>query len=297
VPAATTLDQHSQLEPQDAGRRTDPLLPVLALPPRLSFGSRPPSTTSRSKRNAPQTRTPSCSVNSRLRAQLPAFAPLLEEIEIAGCSCNRFPQRGNFHDWMLLGSDRVLVMAGHAANPEPQDPEEPALVAQAAWTAIRAHAVHTRDAGTLLSLAAQTVWSTPEAAIRAAVAVALVDTGGGRVSVALAGDCLAWRIRAASCEQFTIRQPLLGAAAEFAYLSHSFELSLRERLILAVDDTLLRPARLASGIASSFSHLDAESHRRMTAADAVALVCEHYDRAPAASAESTSASIAAIRRR
>jgi hypothetical protein len=171
------------------------------------------------------------------------------------------------------------------------------MVAQAAWSAIRAHALHTRDAGKLLSLAAQTVWSAREVAIRAAVAVALVDTAGGQVSIALAGDCLAWRIRAASCEQFTIRQPLLGAAPEFAYLSHAFELSLRERLILAVDDTAERSPRLATNIAATFSHLDAETHRRMTASDAVAIVCEHYERAASSAAACASASVAAIRRR
>jgi hypothetical protein len=191
----------------------------------------------------------------------------------------------------------LLVTVGHAADPESRDPTEMALAAQAAWTAIRSHALHTRDAGKLLSLAAQTVWTAPEAAIRAAVAVALVDTTGGQVSMALAGDCLAWRIRAASCEQFTIRQPLLGSAAEFAYLSHAFELSLRERLILAVDDATERPPRLSANIAASFTHLDAETHRRMTASDAVALVCQHYERSATASPPTTSASIAAIRRR
>jgi hypothetical protein len=222
---------------------------------------------------------------------------LLEELEIAGWSSSAATPRGNFHDWLLLGSDRLLVTVGHAADPESRDSTELALAAQAAWTAIRAHALHTRDAGKLLSLAAQTVWTSPNAAIRVAVAVALVDTTGGQVSIALAGDCLAWRIRAATCEQFTIRQPLLGTAAEFAYLSHAFELSLRERLILAVDDTHVRPARLATNIAASFSHLDAETHRRMTATDAVSLVCQHYERAATASPPTTAASIAAIRRR
>jgi hypothetical protein len=196
-----------------------------------------------------------------------------------------------------MGSDRVLVMAGHAADAELLDPDESAFVAQAAWTAIRAHAVHTRDAGTLLSLASQTVWSSAEAAVRATVAVALVDTAGGRVSVALAGDCLAWRIRAASCEQLSVRQPHFGTSAEFAYLSNSYDLSLRERLILAADDTPQRSPRVASAIATSFSQLDAESHRRMTAADAVAIVCQHYERAATSPVPCASASIAAIRRR
>ena len=304
--AAAAFDEQTQTLPisaatltrQEPGSRTDPLLPAQALTlSRAGFGKQPVSKASKSKRRPPECSTNSRSPAARLRAQLPAFAPLLEELEIAGWSASGSPPRGNFHDWLLLGNDRVLVVTGHAANSEPADADESALVAQAAWSAIRAHALHIRDAGKLLSLAAQTVWPSPEAGIRAAVAVALVDTTGGQVSIALAGDCLAWRIRAASCEQFTIRQPLLGAAAEFAYLSHAFELSLRERLILTVDDTLARPPRLATTIASTFSHLDAETHRRMTAAEAVALVSGHYELAAPNSPPAASASIAAIRRR
>jgi hypothetical protein len=307
VTSATTLDEHLQTLPisaatltrQEPGHRTDPLLPAPALAlPRLSFASLAgePQTSPKRKRGSLESATSSSSA-TRLRAQLPAFAPLLEELEIAGWSSSCPAPRGNFHDWLLVGSDRVFVVAGHAASSEASGPDDAALVAQAAWTSIRAHALHTRDAGELLSLAAQTVWSAAEAPIRAAVAVVLVDTTGGQASIALAGDCLAWRIRAASCEQFTIRQPLLGAAPEFAYLSHAFELSLRERLILTVDDTPQRPARLATNVAASFSHLDAETHRRMTAADAVALVCQHYERAATNSLAPPSASIAAIRRR
>ncbi|HEX2476530.1 MAG TPA: hypothetical protein VHK01_17385 [Lacipirellulaceae bacterium] len=304
--AATTFDEHPQTLPiaaatlarQELGCRTDPLLPAQALAlPWLSLGRQSASKTSKSKRRTSQGSLTSSSLTARLRAQLPAFAPLLEELEIAGWSASGSPSHGNFHDWLLLGGDRVLVVAGHATSTEPAGAEESAMVAQAAWSAIRAHAIHTRDAGKLLSLAAQTVWTSPEAAIRAAVAVALVDTTGGEVNIALAGDCLAWRIRAASCEQFTICQPLLGAAPDFAYLSHAFELSLRERLILTVDDAHERPPRLATNIAAAFSHLDAETHRRMTAADAVTLVSQHYEGDRPTTVAGESASVAAIRRR
>ena len=69
------------------------------------------------------------------------------------------------------------------------------------------------------------------------VAVALVDTTGGNASVALAGDCLAWRVRAATCERLAIHQPPVGTASTFNYLSQSFQLALRERLILVADDS------------------------------------------------------------
>ena len=147
--AATTLDEHLQTLPisaatltrEEPGGRTDPLLPVQALPlPRLNHASEPAATTSKSKRSMLQARTASRSTTGRFRAQLPAFAPLLEELEIAGWSATPIRAGGNFHDWLLLGSDRLLVMVGHAAGPESRDPTEPALVAQAAWAAIRAHA-------------------------------------------------------------------------------------------------------------------------------------------------------------
>jgi hypothetical protein len=232
----------------------------------------------------------------RQRAQLPAFAPLLDELEVAGWTANRRQLAGNFHEWMLLGSDRVLVAVGHTVGAGPVDPIERALVAQSVWTAVRAHAPAAADAGALLSLVGKTLWPLPAAAVRACAAVALVSTAGGQASVAIAGDCLLWRVRAASCEPLMLHQPLLGSVSDFTYRDQSFELSLRERLILAADDVLQRTPKLASFISSQFLHLDAESHRRMTAADAVALVRQIYD--PGRNGDGAeSASIAAIRRR
>ena len=63
---------------------------------------------------------------------LPAFAPLLEELELAGWSSQWRMLGGHFHDWMLLDRRRVLVMVGQAAATELADPMETALMAQAA---------------------------------------------------------------------------------------------------------------------------------------------------------------------
>jgi hypothetical protein len=230
----------------------------------------------------------------RQRAQLPPFAPLLEELEVAGWSSHRRLLSSNFHDWMLLGRNRLLVTAGHAAVPEPADPIEAALVSQAAWAAVRAHALHASDAGAILSLASQTLWAAPAATL-ASVAVALVDITGGMITVALAGDCLAWRVRAATCERLAIHQPPVGSAPSFSYLSQSFQLALRERLILVADDSFHRRPKVELSLAVRFSHLDAETHRRMAATDAVAIVREIYgtdDTEP-----TPSASIVAVRRR
>jgi serine phosphatase RsbU (regulator of sigma subunit) len=236
------------------------------------------------------------SAAARQNAQLPGFAPLLEELEVAGWSSHRRALSGNFHDWMLLQQRMLLVMAGHATSAESIDPIEAALVAQGAWAAIRSHAHHATDAGTLLSLTAKTLWPIASAGVQASVAVALVDLDGGRASVAAAGDCLALKFRATGSEPIAVNQPAVGADCEFTYPSHSIQLSLRDRILLVADEPARRPAKLATKIASSFARLDAESHRRMMAADAVSVVREFYDEQADDDAR-PSASIVAVRRR
>lgn len=232
----------------------------------------------------------------RQRAQLPTFAPLLEEVELAGWSSHRRMLSGNFHDWMLLEDGHLLLAVGRGVGAELGDPADAALVAQAAWTAIRAHAHHTRDAGTLLSLAARTLWPLPEADQQAAVAVALVDAIGGRASVAVAGDCLVWRVRAATCEPLDEHQPALGSSSHFPYMAHEIELCLRERLLLVADHPQLRSERSVPSLPADFSRLSAESHRRMTAHDALSIVRPRYERA-AETNPAAEASVVVLRRR
>ena len=241
----------------------------------------------------------SCPITSaaqRQRDQLPDFAPLMEEIEIAGWSSHRRQLSANFHDWLLLGDGRMLVTVGQSFGGSTPDSIEGALVAQAAWSAVRAHALHTRDAGILLSLAARSLWPIPGAAANASVAVALVDSIGGRASVALAGDCLLWRVRAATFDQLLDHQPALGVVSDFSYRTHEVELSLRERLLLVADNPEQRTAKMLAALASGFSQLDAETHRRMTANDTLSFARGHFERASGAEACATT-SIAAIRRR
>jgi hypothetical protein len=235
------------------------------------------------------------SAAARQSAQLPGFAPLLEELEVAGWSSHRRALSGNFHDWMLLQHRTLLVMAGHATSTESIDPIEAALVAQGAWAAIRSHAQHATDAGALLSLTAKTLWPVASAGVQASVAVALVDLDGGHASVAAAGDCLALKVRAMGSEPIAVNQPAVGADCEFMYPSHSVQLSLRDRILLVADDPARRPAKLVAKIAGSFSRLNAESHRRMMAADAVGLVRELYEQTD--DDARPSASIVAVRRR
>lgn len=292
--ASTTLDE--PLQSNLPGRGTDPTRLRESTVRRATKGRKP---TAHSLPIPPKSGALPPAAARQL-CQLPDFAPLLEEIEVAGWSSHRRRLSGNFHDWMLLADGRVLVVVGQAIGPDSTDQMEAALASQAAWATIRAHALHVRDAGPLLSLAARSLWPLPGATQFAAVAVALVDSAGGRASVAVAGGCLVWRVRAATTESLSDRQPALGASPDFAYRSHDLELSLRERLILVADQPAHRARKGLPSIESAFTRLDAQSHRRMTAADAVALVREEFNDEISGESESDlpmSASIVAVRRR
>jgi hypothetical protein len=236
---------------------------------------------------------------SRQSAQLPAFAPLLEELEVAGWSSHRRMLSGNFHDWMVLENRTLMVVTGQAVamrSAEAADPLEAALVAQGTWATIRSVAHHASDAGTLLSHAARSLWMNVGEHIQVEAAVAIIDLDGGHTSVAVAGDCLALRISAGCCEQIAARQPMLGAISDFTYLGYSVSLAMRERIVLVADDSRRRAVNLMPNLSASFMKLEAEAHRRMMAADAIAMVREERDQA-AENCERTAASIVAVRRR
>lgn len=269
---------------RDAGRRSDPL--------------RSTRDGIRAKNQQPTafTTTDVVSAAARQSAQLPGFAPLLEELEVAGWSSHRRALSGNFHDWMLLQGRTLLVMAGHATGAEATDPIEAALVAQGAWAAIRSHAHHATDAGMLLSLTARTLWPIANAGVKASIAIALVDLDGGHASVAAAGDCLTMRVRATGSEPIVANQPAIGTDGEYTYPSETLQLSVRERILLVADEPARRAPKLSSKITTLFSRLDAEAHRRMMAADAVDIVREFYE-LQAGDETWPSASIVAVRRR
>jgi hypothetical protein len=189
----------------------------------------------------------------------------------------------------------ILVAVGQAVGPESLDATEAALVAQATWATVRAHAQHVRDAGNLLSIAARSLWPAQNSTVQAAMAIALVDTAEGHATLAMAGSCLAWRIRASASEQLAFNQPMLGEATDFTYRSQLVQLSLRERLLLVADNPQRRPAKLPTSIAADFASLDAETHRRMPATDAVALVRRNFEQAT--DEPQPPASIVAVRRR
>lgn len=225
----------------------------------------------------------------------PPFAPLLEETELAGWSSHRDFLSGSFYDWRLLDDGRVLVSVGQATATLPTDRLALALAAQAAQAAIRAHALHTENTGTLLQFAARTL-GLGDLNEQVSLAVALIDGVGGEVNLAIAGDCLVWRVRAARWEQLPRDQPPLGVEANFSYAAHEFALSLRERLLLVADNSVERSTRFAASIVARFTRLDAESHRRMTAVDALSIVQGRCEQEMTADPRA-SASAVTVRRR
>jgi hypothetical protein len=200
---------------------------------------------------------------------------------------------------MLLDCRSLMVIAGQAVGTragEGVDPIEAAVVAQGAWATIRSQANHAGDAGTVLSLAARSLWSNVGGNIFVEAAVAMIDLEGGQTSVAIAGDCVALRIQAESCEQIATRQPMLGAVSDFTYLGHSVSLPARGRIVLMADDAQRRVAKLMSQLTTRFAKLDTDAHRWMMAADVIAMVREERDQV-AESGERSAASIVAVRRR
>jgi hypothetical protein len=178
----------------------------------------------------------------------------------------------------LLDDGRVLVSVAQVTATAPRDSLSRALAAQAVQTAIRAHALHTEDAGALLQLVARTL-SLGDSDLEVPCVVALVDGVGGSANLAIAGDCLVWRVRAARWDELPCDQPPLGAETNFAYAAHEFALSLRERLLMVADNPAHRSARFAAAVAAQFTQLDAESHRRMTANDALEIVRDRCEQA------------------
>lgn len=294
-----TIDERGESGDWLAGCRPDPLHDRTLASPLPAKRRRQSADAKRPPHRPPAGRNVAGSpAGLRLRAQLPGFAPLLEELEIAGWSAQRQPSAANFHDWLLVGGDRILVTVGHAVRPGHADVDaaEATLVVQAVWAAIRALAPQMSDAGALLSRVAQSLWPQSADAVQVCVGAALLDTAGGQLNIALAGECLAWRVRAASCDQFARQQPPLGASLDGTYLGQSLQLSLRERLVMVASDAAHHVPPLDQAIAASFSHLDAESHRRMTALDAVSLARKTAE-LDFLGDDDPSLSIAAVRRR
>ena len=229
----------------------------------------------------------------RRRHQLPAFAPLLEEFEIAGWSSHRDELAGNFHDWLPLADGGVLVALGKAVESAASDPVDATLVAQSIWTAIRSHALHTGDAGTIVSLISKTWGSGSIGGAAASVAIGIVDPIGRRIHVAVAGHCLAIRVRAATCETLRTNGFPVGAQPATHYSCQQFELRPRERFVLFTAMNASAAMEIENSIGRHFVNVSAESHRKMTATETL----KHLRRVVQNLGDTASASGLVVRRR
>ena len=205
-----------------------------------------------------------------------SFAPLLDEIEIAGWSSDRDRLASTFHDWLSLEGGQVMVSAGQGLNRE-SDPTESGLIARSVRTAVRAHALHARDAGRLLALVARTLGETSTGGPLASLTVGLIEPMGGGVQLAMAGPCLALRIRATGCTPLPAPQPALGIHAEIVSLHEQVDLRPRERLALITGQSDCFLTRLEAEIKKQFGGLTSEDHRKMTASQTLALVRQGVD--------------------
>ena len=116
VTAALTIDDRRSTLTCETGHGTDPLWPLADVSAGMQL-KRPQLRKTRRATSGLERRHWRHVSGGRAAAaaQLPPFAPLLEELEIAGWSSHRQQLSGNFHDWMLLGSDRLLVIVGRTA--------------------------------------------------------------------------------------------------------------------------------------------------------------------------------------
>jgi hypothetical protein len=231
----------------------------------------------------------------RRRDQLPCFAPLFEEVELAGWSSDRDRMVGNFHDWLSLPNGRTVMYVGQGLDAS-ADCVDAAFVAQGIWAAVRAHAVHAQGAGELISLVSRTLSAASTGGPLASLALGLVFPEEGSVELAFAGNSLGMRIRAASCETLESIGPSLGACPQWDYPSQHVDLLPRERMILMAGEAARSRARTIARTEHEFAEVPVETHRTMTADDTLGRV-RRCCAAAIGSDALMSTSIVALRRR
>ena len=224
-----------------------------------------------------------------------ACGPVVDEIELAGVNLPSHEACGNFQNWALLDPHRLLIAVGQAHDRTVNEQRE-RLFVQATWTALRAHADHVTDAGKLLTHVGRTVWCDSVGGQFISLAVALVDTIGGRVDLAIAGQGLAMRIRASSCRPVRFGQPPIGFEPDADYQCETLELRPRERLALAVGTPTRESDPWGKHVAKVFQGLDAPTHRQMSASEALARIRSVPAKQFAGNGENA-VSVAVIRRR
>jgi hypothetical protein len=201
---------------------------------------------------------------------LPTQSPVLDELELAGWSLDR-DRVASFYDWHPLADGRMLVVAASQAQGVLESPEFDGHWLQAARIALRVHASQCQDAGELLTIANDTLWTASPGGQGLSLAVALIDSGDATGSLALAGNATAVRWRAGGCTPVVAESSPVGWHQSSAYLPRECSLVVRERLLLTtLGSRVSRIDRLCRELVTQ----PAEAQRRMHARGALRVAIE-----------------------
>ena len=219
-------------------------------------------------RNTPKQPTlrKSASTVGTPRVIQPNLVPQISDWELAG-NVNA-TNLGAFYDWQTLADGRTLVASGAVGNCDHESWLEAARIA------LRAHASQAVDAGELLTNANHTLWLASPGGEGLAVAVALLDGDGARVSLAAAGEAGIARWRAATCDWIPANCPPLGWSERTIYTPNSAELMVRERVVLATATDAFPNAYDLSRLADKLRHNAATDLRTLPGKRALRLFGE-----------------------
>ncbi len=122
-----------------------------------------------------------------LRSQIPTLTPELDGIDLAGWTTRESGLTTSFHDWMVREDGRLIILVAATGDTQPSPTMANALIIQSVRSALRAHALHTDDAGEILRLTNHTLWTGSAGDQFAAAAVAVVDPRDTTGTLAAAG--------------------------------------------------------------------------------------------------------------
>lgn len=217
-----------------------------------------------------------------LQLPCPVAPSDLGELELGGWSQEQAAGAA-LHDWATLADGRLLLVAASVVETPGGGPAESALAGQAARVAARCHADaafhrgHRPSAGELMTHVADAVWQATPGGEGLSMALALVDREDCVGDYALAGGAVAMAVRASRTRVEATESAPVGWDRDERYASHRFELSLRERLVLSVSDPRAATPMRVDALADAYRGLSSETHRRMTADAAAALLRDRND--------------------
>ncbi|MEN6451535.1 MAG: PP2C family protein-serine/threonine phosphatase, partial [Thermoguttaceae bacterium] len=177
----------------------------------------------------------------RQRNELPTIAPMLDDWDLAGDTAQAGQVGGALHDWFSLPDGLMAIAAGRAA----EDGLAGAWTANAAKTALRAHAGYHREPEPLLQQINRTLWTGSAGDRHASLLLGLVETATGRVGWASAGWPSILRFSPEGWQSLSRASVGLGEGPEAAFQHHECELQPGEAILICTDS--VRDAQDAQG--------------------------------------------------